>query len=337
MSFFAPAISTLWKQIGSYKIDPRKLFEKAGIDPELMFDSGARISRSRLEELTDRAVTLSGDAFFGIRQADYFRPAHLGALGFAWLASSTLRTAFNRLSRYAKVINEQLSVSLHEEPGMFRVDLANPFPVKHEHIRDQAQMALLTATVRIIAGGDFNPARVRFKHAEPSDTSVYYSYFRCPLEFGFEGGFNSLFLPLALMDERLPGSNDELAQLNDQMVIKYLAHRSKTDILNRVKAAILDGLGSGGVTEASIAKSIHMTSRNMHRKLQKENTSFKALLTQIRQELALQYIKDRSLTLTEISFMLGFSEVSSFSRAFKGWTGIPPKEARQRRSRTQSS
>jgi AraC-like DNA-binding protein len=67
----------------------------------------------------------------------------------------------------------------------------------------------------------------------------------------------------------------------------------------------------------------------MHRKLNKENTSFKLLLTEVRKELALQYIQDRSKTLTEISFLLGFSEVSSFSRAFKGWTGKPPSEARQ--------
>jgi AraC-like DNA-binding protein len=72
-----------------------------------------------------------------------------------------------------------------------------------------------------------------------------------------------------------------------------------------------------------------MTTRNLHRKLRKEDTSFKNLLNDVRQELAQQYIQDRSITLTEISFMLGFSEVSSFSRAFKNWTGKPPSVIRQ--------
>ncbi len=332
MSFFAPAISTLWKQIESYHIDPGVLFEQAGIDPGVMFDAGARIPRAQIEDLTDRAVSMTGDDVFGIRQADYFRPAHLGALGFAWLASSTLRMAFNRLSRYAKVINEDLTISLHEDMAQFRVDVAVSFPVKHEQIRDQAQMAVLAKTTRIIAGRDLNPLKVRFKHAAPADTASYYAYFKCPLEFGFEGEVNSFFLPVSIMDERLAGSSDELAQLNDQMVVKYLAHRSRTDIVNRVKAAILDGLGSGGLTEATVSDSLHMTSRNMHRKLQKENTTFKAMLTDIRKELAQQYIQDRSLTLTEISFMLGFSEVSSFSRAYKAWAGIPPSEARPKRA-----
>ena len=131
------------------------------------------------------------------------------------------------------------------------------------------------------------------------------------------------------MDRKLTGSNDELAQLNEHVVVRYLAHSEKEDIVNRVKAKIIEELADGTVTEASVAESLHMTPRNMHRRLQKEDTSFKVLLTEVRQDLARQYIKDRSKTLTEISFLLGFSEVSSFSRAYKGWTGQPPSEARQ--------
>ena len=127
----------------------------------------------------------------------------------------------------------------------------------------------------------------------------------------------------------MTGSNDQLARLNEHIVVKYLAHSEKEDIVNRVKAAIIDQLSSGVVTENSIADGLYMTPRNMHRKLQKEDTSFKLLLTDMRKELAQQYIQDRSKTLTEISYLLGFSEVSSFSRAFKGWTGHPPSEARQ--------
>jgi AraC-like DNA-binding protein len=131
------------------------------------------------------------------------------------------------------------------------------------------------------------------------------------------------------VDKRLTGSNDQLARLNEHIVVKYLAHSAKQDVVNRAKAAIIDGLSNGAVSETSIAEALHMTPRNLHRKLHKENTSFKLLLTEIRKELAQQYIQDRSKTLTEISYLLGFSEASSFSRAYKGWTGQAPSEARQ--------
>ena len=327
MTVFAPALGALWKQLEGYGIDPAPLFAEEGIDPESMFDSGARIPIERYQRLDIKAAELSGDPFFGLKGAEYFRPAHLGALGFAWLASSTLRTAFERLSRYARVIQEKLLIELTQDDEFFNVRIDARLPVLNERIREEGQLAALVKLSRVIAGKDFNPAEVRFQQEQPPDTGYHYELFRCPVSF--ESEHTEFIIHLADVDKRLTGSNDQLAKLNEHIVVKYLAHAQKEDIVNRVKAAIIDGLSNGAVTEASIAEGLYTTPRNMHRKLQKENTSFKLLLTEVRKELALQYIQDRSKTLTEISFLLGFSEVSSFSRAFKGWTGKPPSEARQ--------
>ena len=106
MSVFAPALGALWRQLEGYGIDPAPLFRAEGIEPELIFDAGARLPHERYQRLDEKAAELSGDPYFGLRGAEYFRPAHLGPLGFAWLASSSLRTAFQRLGRYARVIQE---------------------------------------------------------------------------------------------------------------------------------------------------------------------------------------------------------------------------------------
>jgi AraC-like DNA-binding protein len=327
MSIFAPALGALWEQLDGYGIDPAPLFKEEGIDPDILFDSGARIPLDRYQRLDVRAAELSGDPYFGLKGAEYFRPTHLGALGFAWLASSSLRTAFQRLSRYARVIQEKLTIELDEDWEFFYVRIDAHLPLLCKRIRENGQLANLTQFSRVIAGNNFNPAKVCLKQSEPDDTGYYYELFRCPIEFGSKE--TTFIIRLEDVDRRLTGSNDQLAKLNEHIVVKYLAHSEKQDIVNRVKAAIIDELANGLVTEASIAKEMHTTPRNMHRKLQKEDTSFKQLLTEVRKDLAHQYIQDRSKTLTEISFMLGFSEVSSFSRAFKGWTGKPPSEARQ--------
>jgi AraC-like DNA-binding protein len=327
MSVFAPALGALWKQLEGYGIDPEPLFREQGIDPELMFDSGARVPLDRYQRLDLKAAEMSGDPFFGLKGADYFRPAHLGALGFAWLASSSLRTAFERLARYSRLIQEKLTVELLEEGPVFRVRIDAQLPVMNARIREEGQLAAIMKMSRIIAGKEFCPAKVCFRQSQPQDTSFHYELFRCPIEF--ESEHTEFVVQIADLDRRLTGSNDQLAKLNEHIVVKYLAHVEKADIVNRVKAAIIDGLSNGAVTETSVAGELHTTPRNLHRKLQKEGTSFKLLLTDVRKELALQYIQDRSKTLTEISFLLGFSEVSSFSRAFKGWTGRPPSEARQ--------
>lgn len=327
MSIFAPALGALWKQLEGYGIDPGPLLREEGIDPEALFDAGARVDAARTLRLEQKAARLSGDPRFGLRSAEYFRPAHLGALGFAWLASASLRAAFERLSRFARVIQDKLTIELTEDERHFCVRIDPHLPAEGAAVREDRQLAVLVKFCRSIAGPDFNPARVCFRQGQPRETGDHYELFRCPLEFG--AAATMLVLDRAEVDLRLTGSNQELAQLNEHIVVKYLAHSAKEDIVNRVKAAIIDALANGGVSETSVAAGLHTTPRNLHRKLQKEQTSFKALLTDLRRELAQQYIQDRSKTLTEISYLLGFSEVSSFSRAFKGWTGHPPSKARQ--------
>ena len=327
MSVFAPALGALWRQLEGYGIDPEPLFREHGIDPETLYDTGARVPADRMRRLDAAVAERSGDPYFGLRSAEYFRPAHLGALGFAWLASSSLRTALERLSRYARVIQDKLSIELSEDDGQFCVCIDARIPIENDHIREDAQLAALLTFCRTIAGSQFNPLRVCFRQAEPADTGRHYALFRCKLEFGADK--TMMVLAVADVDKRLTGANEQLAKLSEHIVVTYLAHNAKQDIVNRVKAAIIDELASGNVTEVQIAERLHMTPRNMHRKLQKEDTSFKKLLTDVRKELAQQYIQDRSKTLTEISYLLGFAEVSSFSRAYKGWTGHPPSEARQ--------
>jgi AraC-like DNA-binding protein len=138
-------------------------------------------------------------------------------------------------------------------------------------------------------------------------------------------------IPLALADEMLTGANPELAILNDKVVTRRLALIDREDIIARVQATLMDLLPQGNISDDAVANALHMSVRTMHRKLTEENNNFRTLLVEMRRDLAEQYILDNSLTLTEISLLLGFSESSSFSRAFKSWTGTAPSEVRQAR------
>ena len=108
-----------------------------------------------------------------------------------------------------------------------------------------------------------------------------------------------------------------------------LAGLGNGDITHKVKNAILELLPDGRMSDAKVAETLFMSNRNLQRKLEAQGTTFKTILTELRKELASKYIQDPQLTLTEVSFMLGFSEMSAFSRAFKQWTGQSPKAQRQ--------
>jgi AraC-like DNA-binding protein len=327
MSVFAPIISSLWKQIEDSGLDPEPLFRKHDVSSDTRFDPNARISYTKIDRIRAEAVVLSRDSLFGLKEAKYTSPAQIGPLGFAWLASKNLRAALARLQRYSRVIHDKCQIDLQEENNNIIATIVTTADSENAYHRDGGDLAVLTNMCRFICGKSWSPKKVSISHPEPVDTSYYFAYFRCPIEFG--APLNSLFIDSRQAQEQLTGSNEQLAQLNDHIVVRYLASIDRDDIINQTKTAIMERLGEGGVTETCVADALHVSSRNLHRKLAAENSSFKYLLLEIRTELANQYINDATLTLTEISYMLGFSEVSSFSRAYRRWTGHSPSTARK--------
>ena len=150
-----------------------------------------------------------------------------------------------------------------------------------------------------------------------------------PRRVGANAGTDSLTLRKRDADQRLPGGNPHLARISDRVIIGYLSALNSYDIVNRTQTAIVDLLPSGVISEEKVAEKMYLSVRSLRRKLQECGTSFRKLLDRTREELARQYICDEGVDLTEIAFLLGFSEQSAFSRAFKRWTGQTPSDMRR--------
>ena len=329
MTVFAPSMVNLWKAIESYGIDPSPLFAAEDIKVKLPIDPCMRLPYEKVDQLRARAEKQCGDEAFGLRSASVYLPSQLGALGYAWQASLTLRKAFMRLERFVRVVNDKARVHIEDRGDCMVVTLKVGVDSKCEFARDDGALALITRMCRLIIGDDFRLQAVDFRHAEPKDIKPYFEFFGCQLNF--DQADNQLHIPLSFVDETLVGANPELALLNDKVVTRRLARIDRDDIVARVQATLVDLLPHGNISDDAVADALHMSVRTMHRKLTEENNNFRTLLVEMRRGLAEQYIMDNSLTLTEISLLLGFSEPSSFSRAFKSWTGTAPSEARQAR------
>lgn len=327
MSVFAPTMVNLWKSIESYGLDPAPMFAAEGIEIKLPIDPCLRLPYVKIDRLRARAAKLCGDEAFGLRSAAVYLPSQLGALGYAWQASLTLRKACLRLERFVRIVNDKAVVRVEDRDGCMVVTLKLAVPSECESVRDDGALALITRMCRLISGDDFRLQSVNFRHSPPRDIKPYFEYFACPLNF--DQPENQLLIPLSLVDEILTGANPELALLNDKVITHRLARLDRGDIVARLKSVLLDQMPHGNISDDSVADALHMSVRTLHRKLAELNCNFRAVLVELRRELAEQYIMDNSLTLTEISLLLGFSEPSSFSRAFKNWTGKAPSEARQ--------
>lgn len=326
LTYSATAVSITLKIIESYGIDPVPLMIKLGIDPKLIRDPNARFSYVAIDILWLEAATIAQDPGFGLRAARFWHPSQMGALGYAWLASSSMRTALNRFSRYMSILTEGATLELDDIDNDLSVHLVYKEISKQQPTRTDSFMAMLLAMCQANCGKNFHPTSISLIHDAPDDPGEFYTLFMCPIHFGAaENRFN---LSKKIADQHLITANPKIAQLNDQIIIETLSTLDKNNIVERVKLAIINELGSGYISDTSVAKSLQLSQRTLQRRLEDNDTTFRQLLNEVRQELADKYLRDSSLSLIEISFMLGFAEMSSFSRAFKRWTGSTPSTYR---------
>lgn len=326
ITHLATATNIIWKLIKDYGHDPDPLFRKERIDPDLIKQPEARILFIKVVNLWKKAAEMIEDPCFALRAAEYWHPSYMNALGFAWLASNTLREALDRLALYLRIVTEGAEIVIEDNPEGLIVELKYKLGSKQPPTWADAASAILMTMCRINYGTELNPIIVHFVHDAPSCSEKYEAYFNSKVGFGSTK--NSITFSHEDVDLPLPSSNPYLAGVNDQIVINYIGKLDEENIVNSVKAKIIDMLPSGKVTDEKVSNMLYMSVRTFQRKLREKGTTFRALLNETRKDLAKQYLNDPSIRLEEIAFLLGFSEYSVFSKAFKRWTGYSPSEVR---------
>ena len=326
MTVFAPLIGSLWRTIEAYGIDPRRVIEENIYHPNRTFGMGERISLSLQNEIVNKAVDLVDDPTFGLRSAEYLHPSHLGALGHAWLASSSLRTAIGRAQRFSRMYNERINMQVSEEPKVLKVVYQSDPNLSMPELRADAQLASLLFLCRLNFGKQLVPAYVRMCRSTPADPKPWHDFFG--LEVEFDQAENCLALKNHEANKQLTGSSPMLVALHEDVIKRQIADLDRSDIIKRTVVTIMEQLPSGGVSEVSVADALNVTKRTLHRKLSEKDVGFSSLLTGVRKELVQRYINEPTYSVTEISFLLGYTDTSAFSRAFKRWYGRSPTKAR---------
>jgi AraC-like DNA-binding protein len=326
VSVFEPLLANTVRVFESYGLDAEALFAADGIRLRLPLDPSVRISRKKFLQVRRRAMKLSGDPYYPLRMAQVFHPGDVGVLGFAWLASSSLRECFLRLERFSVMISEGTSVAVTDEPPNMVVSYMPDFGSEPELLTSIAAGACFLQLSRDHLKKPFKLTEMKFTCKKPSRIAGFRKFFNCPLSFGHE--VNQLIMPLEVADEPIPQSSRQLAKLHDEIMDRYLVQMGRKDIVGRVCTEIMRQLPAGNMTIDTVSASLRYSSRTLRRRLKEKSETFTHLVTQVRKKLVGQYMSDQSLLLSEISFMLGFSEQSAFSRAYKRWFGVSPKFAR---------
>ncbi len=130
------------------------------------------------------------------------------------------------------------------------------------------------------------------------------------------------------VEKFLPRHNPALARASDEIALKYIANMDRADVLSKAKLALMDMLDDGEPTRAALADRLNTSERTLARRLHARGVSFRELLDSVRKELGLGYMQEARYAVTDVAYLLGFSDQSNFARSFRRWTGVPPSKYR---------
>lgn len=320
----------LVRALDSRGCDAKDLLRRAGIDPALLQEPNGRTPVAGMSRLWHLAVEATGDPCLGLKVSAFVQPATFHSLGLALLASQDLEDALQRSARFSRIVSNAVDVRIERVPDGVKqvVEWRAEGPIVEESI--DLMMASTVKMGLMLLGIDPQaprPIELRLRRsATPDMREQFAAHFRCPIHF--DADENSLFIPRAWMDLPLPMANPVLARQNDLVVMEYLSRFDGARVAERVRAELISRLPAGEPARSQVASALNLSEKTLQRRLREEGTGYQQILDEIRRDLAQQYLREGPVSVCEVTFRLGFSDQSSFTRAFRRWTGVTPGEFR---------
>ncbi len=307
---------------------PAELLTAAtGFDPASAATPDARMTLETETALWEEAARRSGDDHIGLHAAELLRPGVFDVLDYVLRSAPTVSHALERLARYNRLEHDAAVYTLLDETSpehgaLTRVEHAflNGFGVQSRH---SAEFTLASHVVIAsqITGVRLPPLAVEFRHAEPSSLDEHVRVFGVRPRFA--APVNALLWRRADLERPSLQADAALSRIVERHAQALLDAMPEPggSYAQRVRRQLTEQLGRDAVSLQLIARSLRVSERSLQRRLASEQTTFDALLDEVRRELGLRYIADPTLSISEVAYLLSYSEPSPFHRAFRRWTG----------------
>lgn len=327
------AMTGLLETIAAAGGNPDQILGSLGLERSALRNSEGFIASAIFARILEEAAHATTDDCFGLHFGEHFNPKDIGALAYVVLNSPTVAVAIENAERYIHLHNEaaKLSFSIEGEQAYLRFVLAD-LGIVSTRQHHEYSMAVTLNTLRIIGGSHWAPREVQFAHENPAHTAEHLRVFGAPVLFGCAA--NALVVERDFVERQVPAADPRLYRILKRHVERALSEMPReSDLLSAVRRAIAESMREGDPKLPRIIKKMSMSPRTLERRLKEHGAVFKKLVDDTRRRFALNYLRDRKYTLTEIAFLLGYSEVSAFNRAFKRWTGSTPLDHRRKTAR----
>jgi AraC-like DNA-binding protein len=303
------------------------LRDAAGVTDEDLRDPDARVPLAAEIALWQTLARHISDPEFGVRAGGAHLLRTMGLVGYVARFSGTLRGALRRVERYSRVFTEAVEFRLEEGRREIALARAHPALGPGQALAEGYRLAAVLSASRELTGVDIVPTEVTFTYPQPSSTTAHSQYFRCPLHFGAATA-RVVFRPTDL-DLPVMGADETLAGYLSKYAEQVLASLVQGEtVRHRARAAIWSGLADGPPALKHVAGVLRMPPRTLQRRLAAEGTSLHLEIEEIRKTMAIAVLRDRSMAVEDVAFLLGYSAPSTFFRSFKRWTGTTPRRLR---------
>jgi AraC-like DNA-binding protein len=311
--------------------DPDEVLGPLALDRRALCDPHGFIADADFARLLHEAARVTGDDAFGLHFGERYHPKNLGALAYILVNSPTMGVAFENAGRYLRVHNAGAEASFvrEEKWAYLRHRLTDvPLDIRRQH--EECSLAVALGAIRLMAGSDWSPVEVQFEHSAPADVAELYRVFKAPATFGHE--HNALVVESELCERAIPAADARLYPIMQRYLEDALGELPpEDDFLQSVRRTIGESVRHGEPTLTHVARRLAIGGRTLQRRLGEYGVDFKGLVDDTRRRFALRHLADPEITLTEVAYLLGYSEVSAFNRAFKRWTGSTPSDHRRQR------
>jgi AraC-like DNA-binding protein len=312
--------------------------QACGLPPERLLDGTShslddrdgRVTEAAANALFERAALLLDDPDLGLHVGEGIRPGHYGALGYVAMNCGTLAEALDSLRRYQALVIDLGEVGIAMQAGHLVLRWQPETERPYRQLAEFNLAGLLSFT-RWLIGSAAQPAWIDLAYPAPASLREHQRIFACPLRFDTES--YRLALPQSALGTALIQPDPAMRELMQRLAEQQLAALPRgDDLLAQARAMIAKGLRQPPVELDRIATQLALSPRSLQRKLADAGLSFTQLIEQVRRELAERHLRDATMNLTDVAFLLGYSEQSAFQRAFKRWSGQTPAQYRAQAS-----
>lgn len=317
-------------------LDGEAMCARADLNYQALQQSDEFFDAACYPALLQAAVDASRDPLLGLRFGMAAEPDRWGVLGYIMSVCGTLGEAMQCQQRYQSLVGSIGSIAVEPvdtgQPGEFLKlswqTAKPPLPAMAEEA-----VAGWVRFGRWITHTDRSPQQVAFKHAPPEDPKLrdeYWHFFRCPVQFNAD--YNGLVISIDMLSLSLKQPDRKMRDWLQQHVEDRLQQLDQeNELIARLRGYIEKQLPKGVPEIGAVADAFNLSTRTLQRRLKEQNETYKSFVEHTRSRLAKRYLDMGRYNLTEITFLLGFSEQSAFSRAFKRWTGVTPRDYQRQR------